>query len=387
MLERPRHLRRIAELLRQSPVVALLGARQAGKTTLARAVARLRKGRTSYFDLEDPLDLARLQDARLALEPLRGLVVLDEIQRRPDLFPLLRVLADRARAPARFLVLGSATPELLRQSSESLAGRIAFHELGPLTLDEIGPGASDRLWLRGGFPRSFLARSQKDSERWRRDFVRTYLERDVPALGISTPAADLGRMLSMLAHVHGQIWSSADLAGSLAVSAPTVRRWLDLFEATFLVRVLRPFHENLAKRQVKSPKVYLRDSGLLHTLLGLSELRDLERHPKLGASFEGFALEQILAALDADPRECFFWATHQRAELDLLVVRGRQRIGFEIKRSSSPTTTPSMRIALADLRLDRIDVVYPGAHEFPMGDRIRALPLRETFRKLHADRR
>jgi predicted AAA+ superfamily ATPase len=374
-LARPRDLERLRGLLRANPVVGILGPRQVGKTTLARDVLKGLPGRATVFDLEDPADLARLADARLALDSLRGLVVVDEIQRRPDLFRVLRVLADRHRHPARFLVLGSASPDLLRQSSESLAGRIAYHELGGLSLEDVGPGHAERLWLRGGFPRSYLARTEREGDEWRRAFVRTFTERDLPQLGISIPSATLERFWAMLAHYHGQVWNASEFARSFGVSDATVRRYLDLLAATFAVRLLLPWSENLGKRQVRSPKVYLADSGILHALLGIRERRDLERHPKLGASWEGFALESVVRRLGVERRDCYFWATHGGAELDLLVLRGRRRWGFEFKRTSAPAVTRSMRVALEDLRLERLDVVHGGPHTFPLAPRIRAVAL------------
>lgn len=375
MIDRPWHRRRAAALLRASPVVAILGARQVGKTTLARMVAGERSGPVTFLDLEDAADAARLAEPALALGGLRGLVVLDEVQRVPELFRALRVLADRPRTPARFLVLGSASPELLRQSSESLAGRVAFHELGGFSLEETGPGALDRHWLRGGFPRSFLARSESASADWRRDFVRTFLQRDLPGLGITIPSETLGRFWSMLAHFHGQVWNASEFGRSFGVADTTVRRYLDLLSATFVLRVLPPWFENLGKRQVKSPKVYVADSGLLHALLGIGTRNDLERHPKLGASWEGFGIEQVVARLRARREECYFWATHAGAELDLLVIRGRQRFGFEIKRTAAPALTPSMRTAIADLGLERLDVVHAGTATFPLAPRVRAVAL------------
>ena len=375
-------VRRLRRLIGDHPVVGILGPRQVGKTTLARDLVRGRSRATTFFDLEDPADVARLADARLVLEPLRGLVVIDEIQRRPDLFPLLRVLADRPRSPARFLVLGSASPELLRQSSESLAGRIAYHELGGFSLEDIGSERADRLWLRGGFPRSFLARSDRQSDEWRRLFVRTFVERDLPQLGVTIPPATLERFWGMLAHYHAQVWSASEFARSFGVSDATVRRYLDLLAATFVVRVLLPWSENLGKRQVRSPKVYLADSGVLHALLGIRERRDLERHPKLGASWEGFALEAVVRRLGVEWRDCYFWGTHAGAELDLLVVRGRKRWGFEVKRTSAPAVTKSMRIALDDLRLQQLDVVRGGPHSFRLAPRIRALALSRLLEDL-----
>jgi predicted AAA+ superfamily ATPase len=362
-------------LLERFPVVGILGARQVGKTTLARELAALRPEPATFFDLEDPADLARLAEPMLALRNLRGLVVIDEIQRRPDLYPVLRVLADRPELPARFLVLGSASPDLLRQTSESLAGRIFYHELGGFALDEVGVEARDRLWLRGGFPRSFLASAEVDSAEWRRGFVRTFLERDLPGLGVAIPPEMLRRFWTMVAHYHGQVWNGAELARSFGVSEPTVRRYLDLLTAALVLRQLQPWFENLGKRQVKSPKVYISDSGLLHTLLNLETREDLDGHPKIGASWEGFALSEVLVRLGARPEESFFWATHAGAELDLLVVRGRRRLGFEFKLTDAPKLTASIRTALADLKLDRVDVVHAGEHTFPLGERVRAVAL------------
>ncbi len=371
-MDRPGQVSRVRQLLSRFRVVGLLGARQIGKTTLAAQVAAAARGPVTFFDLESTADVARLHDPLLALSGLRGLVVLDEVQRRPDLFPALRVLADRPRG-ARFLVLGSASPDLLGQGSESLAGRIAFHELEGFSLEETGPAAVDRLWFRGGFPRSFLARSTSESAEWRRAFVRAFLERDIPQLGIGIPSATLGRFWAMLAHVHGQLWNSSELARSFGVSDVTVRRYLDLLASTFVIRLLAPWHENLGKRQVKAPKVYFSDSGLLHTLLGIETPKDLDVHPRLGASWEGFVLAQLSERLGARREECFFWRTHTGAELDLLVVRGRRRWGFEVKRTTHPSVTPSMRSALEDLRLERLDVVHAGEHTFPLAPRVRAV--------------
>jgi predicted AAA+ superfamily ATPase len=372
MIDRPDHLGALEALLRRFPVVAVLGPRQVGKTTLARQIFG-RRGRGDWYDCEDPRDLARLGEPMLALSRARGLVVIDEIQRRPDLFPALRVLADRRPARARFLVLGSASGDLLRQAGESLAGRVAYHELSGLDVREVGAGKVDQLWLRGGFPRSFTARSLQDSARWRQEFIRTFLERDVPQLGVGVPAASLRRLWSMLAHVHGNVLNWSELGRSLGASDHVVRSYCDLLEQTFMVRLLKPWHANLAKRQVKAPKVYVRDSGILHALLDVHDRRQLEGHPKVGASFEGFCVEALALQLGARAEECFFWATHAGAELDLLVVRGARRRGFEIKYTERPEITPSMRIALEDLRLDRLDVIHAGSETFPLSDRVRAV--------------
>lgn len=379
MIPRPRHLRQVTGLLEQAPVVAILGARQVGKTTLAREIAAGFGTPAAFFDLEDPDDLARLSEPKLALHRLEGLVVIDEIQRRPDLFPVLRVLADRSSLPARFLILGSTSPELLRQSSESLAGRIAYHELNGFALDEVGADALDALWWRGGFPRSFLAGSNAASARWRQSFIRTFLERDIPQLGSQIPAVALHRFWRMLAHYHAQVWNSAELARAFGVGASTVRRYLDLLTGALVVHQLQPWHENLSKRQVRSPKVYLDDSGLLHALLGIDTRDGLESHPKVGASWEGFVLREVMAKLGTSFRECFFWATHGGAELDLLVMKGGHRLGVEVKRTTSPAMTRSMWAALESLHLDRLLLVHAGEHSFPLAERVEAVAFRELM--------
>ncbi len=373
MIERTNELAVLTSLLSRHPVVGIIGARQVGKTTLARQFAAGRRGPTAFFDLENPADLARLADPLLALERLRGLVVLDEVQHLPELFPVLRVLADRPGRPARFLVLGSASPGLLRQSSESLAGRIAYHELGGLALDEVVTGRADVLWLRGGFPRSLLARTNAASLEWRQEFIRTFLERDVPQLGFSIPAVTLRRFWVMLSHYHGQVWNASEFGRSFGVSDATVRRYLDLLSAALVVRQVQPWYESVAKRQVRAPKVYLADTGLLHALLGLGSRDALEGHPKVGASWEWFVIRELSRRLGARTEECWFWATHAGAELDLLVVRGRRRYGFEVKRTTAPRLTRSMRSALADLRLTRLDVVHSGQETFALGPRARAV--------------
>lgn len=375
MIPRPKHLHELKGLLKNYPVVGIVGPRQIGKTTLAKQVAKQHKGATTHFDLEDARDLARLRDAELTLEPLRGLVILDEIQRRPELFPLLRVLADRRPIDTRFLVLGSASPELLRQSSESLAGRISYYELPGLSLPEVQMKNQARLWLRGGFPSSYTARTNSSSDLWRRDFISAFLERDLPQLGVRTPSAVLRRFGSMLAHYHGQIWNASEFARSFGVTNKTVSHYLDVLTSTFVVSPLQPWHENLKKRQVKAPKVYFADSGLFHSLLRLTTLADLDAHPKVGASWEGFVIQQVIGHLGVTTNERFFWATHGGAELDLLLVRGRRRWGFEVKRTSAPTITPSMRTALTDLKLQRLFVVHAGVHSFDMTMKIRAIAL------------
>ena len=382
MIPRARHLDRLAKLLDNHPVVAILGARQVGKTTIARQLAESFEGPAVHFDLEDPDDLARLAEPKLALQDRRGLVVIDEVQRRPDLFPILRVLVDRADPGVRFLVLGSASPELLQQSSETLAGRIVFHELGGFRLDEVGITAANDLWIRGGFPRSFLAASSTESYEWRMAFIRTFLERDLPTLGVQIPANTLHRFWRMIAHYHAQLWNGAELARAFGVAATTVRRYLDVLTSTLVLTQLQPWHESIAKRQVKSPKVYLADSGLLHALLGIGSREDLEGHPKVGASWEGFGLQEVTARLGVRTGEMFFWGTYAGAELDLLVVRGTRRLGFEIKRTTAPTVTRSMHTAMETLRLDRLDVIHAGEETFPLGANLRALALKRIFQDL-----
>jgi predicted AAA+ superfamily ATPase len=375
MLDRLQHRLELERRLDTAPVVALIGARQVGKTTIAQRIAADR-ATAHYFDLERPADLARLTEPELSLGPLSGLVILDEIQRRPDLFPVLRGLVDR-EPERRFLILGSAAHELLRQSSETLAGRISYYDLPPLRLNEVAEEFSapadapsgtdpvgDRLWIRGGFPRSFLAPDDESSFQWRLDFIRTFVERDLPALGSSIPAHTHDRFWRMLAHAHGQVWNGARFASSFGVAATTVRSYLDLLTSALVVDQLRPWFENVGKRQVKSPKVYIADSGLLHALLDLADRTAIERHPILGASWEGHIINQLCAATRSRPDQRYFWATHSGAELDLLIVRGAERIGFEVKRTTNPTSTKSLTSARQTLRLDRTYIVHGGEHSF-----------------------
>jgi len=330
-----------------------------------------------FFDLEDPADLSRLSAPKLALENLEGLVVIDEIQRKPELFEILRVLVDRPGCKSKFLVLGSASPYLVKGVSESLAGRIGFVDLSGFHLGEAGESGFLPLWIRGGFPRSFLAESDKTSGDWRKNFVRTFLERDIPALGISIPPETLRRFWTMTAHYHGQVWNAAEFARSLGCAEATARRYLDILSGSYMVRQLQPWHENLKKRQVKSPKIYIRDSGILHSLLGLVTHYEILGHPKLGSSWEGFAVEQIIAA--SESRDIYFWATHSGAEVDLLLLKGGLRIGFEVKYTDAPRTTKSMRIALSDLDLDALHVVYPGPDSFPLTEKISALAISDLY--------
>jgi len=345
-------------------------------------LAERMKTAVTYFDLENPEDLSRLHDPMLALKDLQGLVVIDEIQRMPEIFRVLRVLVDRPGSTTNFLVLGSASPDLLRQSSETLAGRVAYHELRGFAVDEIGIRNYQQLWLRGGFPRSYLALSDAESNEWRRGFVSTFLERDLPQLGINIRSATLRRFWTMLAHYHGQIWNASEFARSFGVADTTVRNYLDLLTSALVIRQLQPWHENISKRQVKSPKIYIIDSGLIHTLLNLPSMPDLESHPKVGASWEGFVLEQLAPLLKVRPDECYFWATHAGAELDLLVVRGRKRLGIEVKRTTSPKMTPSMKNAIEDLKLERLDIVHAGEHTFSMGERVRAVAFSKILKDI-----
>jgi predicted AAA+ superfamily ATPase len=382
MIERNALLSRVQRRLKTSPAVALLGPRQCGKTTLAKAIAA--QTRSTYFDLESPTDLARLSQPMIALEHLRGLVVIDEIQRHPELFPVLRVLLDRKPTRARFLLLGSASPDLLRQTSETLAGRVAFVEMSGFVQGEVAPRDLDRLWLRGGFPKSFLARSDQQSLAWREDFLRTFLERDLAQFGVRVPAATMRRFWTMLAHYSGGIWNGSEIGRSLGEAHTTVRRHLDVLSAALVVRVLEPWFENIGKRQTKAPKVHIRDSGLLHSLLGITDRRSLDGHPKLGASWEGFIVEQILASLD--PVQAYHWRTQAGAELDLLLFHRSRRIGVEIKRADAPRITLSMRSAITDLGLDALYVVYPGSARYTLSDHVEVMPLDAVIEVLKAMR-
>lgn len=381
MIQRRDYIERILERLRHYPVVAMPGPRQAGKTTLAGMLAEaIPDLEVHRFDLESPTDQARLANPELALGTLRGLVVLDEIQRMPELFPVLRVLADRSDTPARFLILGSASPALVRSAGETLAGRVSFVDVTGFSLLEVGLGDLPKRWWRGGFPRAFLADSDAVARQWHEDFFRTFLERDIPQLGIHVPAMTLRRFWTMVAHYHGQVLRVSELARSLGSSEPTARRYLDILCGTYVVRELPPWFENLKKRQVKAPKVYIRDSGILHGLLGIPDREALQSHPKLGASWEGFALQHVIG-LTGD-REAYFWATHGGAELDLLVFHRGQRLGFEFKYSEKPATTKSMHVAMADLGLNRLHIVHPGKHSFPLAEGIEATALPDLLEEM-----
>ncbi|MFA4910655.1 MAG: ATP-binding protein [Desulfobacteria bacterium] len=351
------------------PVTAILGPRQCGKTTLARTLAA-----DYYFDLENPQDIARLEQPQLALEDLTGLIVIDEIQRLPDLFPLLRYLVDQEKN-RKFVILGSASRDLIRQSSESLAGRIAYFQLGGFRLSDIDPGAVNALWQRGGLPRSFLSASDDESLLWRNQYVTTFLERDIPQLGITIPARTLRRFWTMLSHYHGQILNYAELGRSFGVSDMTVRKYCDILEGTFMVRILQPWSVNIGKRLVKRPKLYLRDSGLFHALLSIETTEQLYSSPRLGASWEGFTLDCVCRTLGKEDGDLYFWHTHAGAELDLFWQAGEQNWGVEFKYEDAPRLTRSMKTAVEDLKLERLWVVYPGKAAYRLTEKVQVLPI------------
>ncbi len=374
---RAKYLNEIETCFTVNPICALLGPRQVGKTTLAKLyIEKHYPGATQaeFFDLEDPQDLARLANPMLMLQNIsKPLIIIDEIQRLPELFPILRVLIDQTNRQQKFLILGSASRELIRQSSETLAGRISYIELPPFTLSEVND--TPKLWLQGGFPLAYLAETLEISYRWRQSYITTFLEQDIPNLGFNIPAQQLRRFWLMLAHYHGQIFNASELGRSLSLSDPTIRRYLDILAGTFMVRILNPWAENISKRQVKSPKIYFRDSGILHTLVNIKNFNELYSYHRLGAFWEGFALEQIIQTLDVRPEECYFWATHADAELDLLIFKNGKRLGFEFKYGDRPSTTKSMHIAMTDLKLDHLALIYPGDKIFPLTEQITAYGL------------
>lgn len=370
LIQRPGVTAAIERALHEGPICLMIGARQTGKTTLARTFVA--HGAENYFDLEDPVDLARLAAPRTSLGKLEGLIVIDEVQRHPDLFPVLRVLVDRPDNQARFLILGSASPTALRQSAESLAGRVTVVELGGLDIDEVGADHLDHLWLRGGYPRSYLADDEAASMRWRANYIRTLATRDLADFGVGLPAATVERFLTLVAHRHAQLWTAAPVARALGISETTCRKYLDALADAMIVRVLQPWHANIGKRQIRSPKTQYRDSGIAHLLLGISDRPSLMRHPLVGASWEALMIEQLIASNpDSTP---YFWRTSNGAELDLLLVRGTERLGYEIKRADAPTLTRSMRIALSDLQLDHLTVVYPGDRAYELADNVTVTP-------------
>lgn len=373
MIPRPEPIRQIEASFQTHAITALLGPRQCGKTTLASFIAEQES--STIFDLENPVDLQRLSAPMQALQDLSGLVIIDEVQRKPEIFELLRVLVDRSGQEARFLLLGSASPNLVKGISESLAGRIGFVDLSGFQLWEVGEQNRERLWIRGGLPRAFLADSEANSLQWRENFVRTFLERDIPQLGITIAAETLRRFWTMVAHYHGQVWNAAEFARALGTSENTARRYLDILAGAYMVRVLPPWFENLKKRQVKAPKIYIRDSGLFHTLMHVPTLSDLQGHPKIGASWEGFSLEHVIYALRT--RDAYFWATHAGAELDLMVTINGKRHGFEFKYVDAPGRKRSMHIAIEDLGLEHLWIIYPGDQKYPLDEKITVIPLDE----------
>ena len=375
MIKRPYYIKRIKNALKRSKAVALIGPRQCGKTTLAREFVDIDS--PNYFDLEDPATLVALSDPKSVLEHLKGLVVLDEIQKRPELFPVLRVLSDRKPLPCKFLILGSASPELLKQSSESLAGRLEFIEMNVFDITEVGKKKMSKLWLRGGFPLSFLAGNNNDSFVWRKNFIKTFLERDLREHGIDLPSVTIHRFWSMLANSHGQIWNASPIASSLGISQPTVRKYLDILTKVFMVRQLQPWHANIKKRQVKSPKMYIRDTGILNSFLELKTEVELLRHQLCGASWEGFVIEQLIRKFEID--HPYFWATHQGSEIDLIFKKGGQIYGIEIKRSDAPKLTQSIRIALEDIPLKKVTIIYPGNKHYFLHKKVEVVPFAESL--------
>ena len=379
LIDRHNYQNAVKASLEQFPITAILGPRQCGKTTLARQIAA---DSSIYFDLEDPLDLSRLENPRLVLEKLRGLVVIDEIQQKPELFPLLRVLVDSHGSSARYLILGSASPSIVKGISESLAGRVGFIDMTGFDAGEIGFDSFECLWLRGGFPMSFLARSDEESFRWRTQFIRTFLTQDMPQLGFSIPSEQMRRFWIMLAHYHGQTWNASEIAGSLNLNYKTTQRYLDILTGAFMIRQLQPWFENVGKRIRKTPKIYFRDSGIFHALLNLKSMDEIQTNPKLGASWEGVALEHVVQVLKAAADEIFYWNTYGGAELDLFIIRGGRRFGFEFKYADAPRTTKSMRIAFNDLRLEHLFMIYPGSVSYSLDPQIEVVPLEKIDKGL-----
>ena len=373
MIDRPTYLNQLSRSVKRAPITALVGPRQCGKTTLARLFAKDRTA--AYFDLESQLDLNRLQNPQLMLRSLKGLVIIDEVQAMPELFRVLRVLVDRPENKSRFLILGSASPDIIKNVSETLAGRIEFVELSGFDLQEAGTSRARTLWLRGGFPRSFLSRTEGDSIAWREGFIQTYLVRDIPQLGISIPPPAMRRFWTMLAHYHGQTWNASELGRSLDLSDKTVRSYLDILTGTFMVRQLQPWYENVGKRQVKAPKIYLRDSGILHALLNIPDFQTLHGYPRVGASWEGFAIEQVLQAVK--PSQAFFWATHSGAEVDLFFIFYGRRYGIECKFSEAPKITKSINQAIESLKLAHLWIIHPGEHAYPLSKQVSVWPMKD----------
>jgi uncharacterized protein len=384
-MKRLRYIKKIDRYFSSHPITALLGPRQCGKTTLARMYCEMQKNfpKSNYFDLESPVDVERLKNPMLCLQPLNGLIVIDEIQRFPDLFPILRVLVDQNPNHQRYLILGSASRDLIKQSSESLAGRIAYIEVTPFSFYETDH--LDQLWLRGGFPRSYLAASEQESMDWRNFYIRTFLEQDIPNLGIKIPPDSLRRFWKMLSHYHGNLFCSSELARSFGVSDSTIRKYLDILTGTFMIRQLQPWHENITKRQVKSPKIYFRDSGILHTLLNIPHFMELQTNPKIGASWEGFALEEVIRASDVRGEDCYFWSTYEGAKMDLLLHQNGDFTAIECKYTDAPKITKSMQIALSNLHLKSLIILYPGEIDYPLSEKIQVKGLKNYLSSLKKD--
>lgn len=370
MIERKEILKHIHQAIERGRIVSLLGPRQCGKTTLARNFSA--PGSLSYFDLEDPIDSTKLMEPKSALIDLEGTVVIDEAQRQASLFPILRVLADRQPLPAKFLLLGSASPDLNKYISESLAGRVERIRIGGFSLKEVGMNVYEKLWLRGGLPRAFLAKTYEESFIWRKEYIQSFVERDLPFYGLSLPPLTILRYWTMAAHYNGQIFNANEIARSLGINEVTAKRYLDILSGVFMIRQLQPWFANIKKRQVKSPKIYFHDTGILHALLGIRTMENLLSHPKHGASWEGFVIEEVIHAVEPD--DVYYWATHQGAEIDLVFFKGGRMYGVEIKRADAPTMTPSMRIALEDLKLERIVVIYPGEKRYALHKKIDVVP-------------
>jgi len=374
MIKRERYTQQIKKALGRSPVVALLGPRQCGKTTLARLISE--ESKSTYFDLESQKDIRRLENPEMMLASLSGLVIIDEIQILPQLFATLRVAVDKPDNKCNLLILGSASPYIIKNVSETLAGRVEFVDLSGFDVEETGEKSSMQLWIRGGFPRSFLAKNDEDSFAWRENFIRTFLERDIPQLGIKVSSAAMRRFWTMLAHYHGQTWNASEIARSMGLSDKTVRTYLDILTETFMLRQLQPWQENLKKRQVKAPKIYFRDTGLLHNLLELGDFHSVSGHPRAGASWEGFALEQVLRIIK--PSAYYYWATYSEAELDLFFLLNGKGYGVEFKYSEAPSATKSMHTAIQNLNLEKVLIVYPGKEDYPVDSKIAICPIHKV---------
>lgn len=376
MIDRKRYIRHVTRALSRSPIVALLGPRQCGKTTLAKTVCDQRP--SSYFDLESQKDLTRLDNPEMVFATLSGLVVIDEIQNKPELFSALRVVVDKQENKCKFLVLGSASPQLIKNVSESLAGRVEFVDMMGFDLSELGYENWRQLWIRGGFPLSFLAGNIGDSFAWREGFIRTFLQRDIPQLGINIPAPAMRRFWTMLAHFHGQTWNASKIASAMGINDKTARSYLDLLTETYMIRQLQPWHENIKKRQVKSPKIYFCDSGLVHSLLSLEDFHSVIAHPQVGASWEGFAMEHVIRI--ARPSQAYYWATYSGAELDMFFMANGKRYGLEFKFTEAPQKTKSMTVAMESLKLDQLLIVHPGEESWPVSENIKVCSIEEAVK-------